>query len=212
MTVSIDTFLPHILPDVAGCPRFTALQAVIESAIAFCEESHAWKETLPLIALVDDQHSYAPVLPAGSRVILVTEVWAADRELHPATMSEITDLYPDWQTAQGTPRHYNQQDWQQFRVYPIPKDQVSASLTVRAALAPTRAATTLPDFMADRHFQGIVSGALKRLMLKPGQAWSNPTLAAYYENEFRLACANAKTAIFHDRVQGSARVRPRRFG
>lgn len=211
MAIELDVFLPHILPDVAGCPAFTARLAIIEAAIEFCTKSGAWTETLALIPTTSGDYSYAPALPAGARALLITNVWAASSELTAKTMTEIARLIPDWQTAQGTPVYFNQENWTEFRVYPTPNAPGAAALTVRAQLAPTRAATTLPDFIADRHFQGIVSGALARLMLKPAQAWSNPPLAAYHKEEFLIACGDAKVAIFHDRVQGSLRVTPRRF-
>ena len=212
MAIELDVFLPHILPDVAGCPAFTARLAIIEAAIELCTDSGAWTETLDLIYTSAGTHSYELDLPKDARALLITNVWAPSGELTAKSVTEIARLVPDWQSAKGTPAYFNQQNWTEFRVYPIPNSPESAALTVRAQLAPTRAASTLPDFMADRHFQGIVSGALARLMLKPAQAWSNPQLAAYHKTEFRLACGNAKVEIFHDRVAGSMRVTPRRFG
>jgi hypothetical protein len=212
MTTSIDVFIPHILPSAIGCPDFSVRSAIVEAAIAFCTESHAWTETLDLLYLSNGTHSYELDLPKDSRAVLVKNVWCANGELAPATMEHILAAIPTWQTARGTPRFYNQLNWEELRIYPIPNNPASSALTVRAALAPKRTATTFPDSFADRNFQAIVAGALGRLLLVPGQAWSNAQLGEYYKSEFRLAVGSAKVELAHDRVVGSTRVAPRRFG
>lgn len=211
MATSIDVFIPNILPSVIGCPDFSMRSAVIESAIELCTKASAWTETMDLVLLRQGSHSYEIDLPKDARVLLVKNVWASKGELTSKTMTEIAGLIPDWQTAQGEPRYFNQLNWEEFRVYPIPNSS-NAALTVRASLAPLRTSTTLPTSFVDRYFQGIVAGAIARLAIVPGQAWSNPQLAAYYKTEFNTACGEAKVEIFHDRVAGSMRVTPRRFG
>jgi hypothetical protein len=212
MTTPIDVFLPHVLPSVIGCPDFTARSAILEAAIKFCTDSHAWTETLDLLYLSNGTHSYELDLPKDTRAAMVKNVWAANGELTSKTMDEIVARIPNWQTARGTPLYFNQLNWEELRVYPIPNSPESTALTVRAALAPKRTATTFPDSFADRNFQAIVSGALGHLMMLPGQAWSNPALAAYHKGEFDAAVGAAKVEMFHERVAGSTRVAPRRFG
>jgi len=212
MPTPIDVFLPHILPSVIGCPDFSARSAVVEAAIEFCTRSHGWTETLDLLYLSKGNHSYELDLPMDARLVMVKNVWAARGELTSKTMDEITRELPDWQSARGDPRFYNQLNWEELRVYPTPNRPESAPLLVRAALAPKRTATTFPDSFADRNFQTIASGALARLLIVPGQAWTNPPLAAYHKNEFDKAIGDVKVEMFHDRVAGSTRVAPRRFG
>jgi hypothetical protein len=212
MTTSIDVFLPHILPSVIGCPDFSVRSAIVEAAIKFCTESHAWTETLDTLYLNNGTHSYELDLPKDTRVVLVKNVWADQGELTDATMTEISSQIPNWQSARGTPRFYNQLNWEELRIYPTPSAPATTALTVRAALAPKRTATTFPDSFADRNFQAIVSGALWKLMLTPGQAWANPSLAAFHKGEFDIAVGTAKAEMFHERVVGNVRVAPRRFG
>lgn len=212
MAPSIDVFLPYILPSAIACPDFSARSAIIEAAIDFCTNSSAWTETLDLIYISGGTHSYELDVPKDSRAVLIKNVWAEDRELVAKPMSEIACRLPNWQTAQGDSMYFNQQNWEELRVYPTPNNPAAATLTVRASLAPTRSAKTLPQFLVDRHFQTIVSGALARLLVVPSQQWSNPQLSAYYKAEFSQACGIAKAEIFHDRVPGSMRVAPRRFG
>ncbi|WP_426106368.1 hypothetical protein [Massilia sp. TSP1-1-2] len=211
MTTSIDVFLPHVLPSVIGCPDFSARSAIVEAAIKFCEASHGWTETLDLLYMSNGTHSYELDLPKDTRAVMIKNVWAAKGELIGKNMTEIAANIPDWQTARGTPRFFNQLNWEEMRVYPTPNNPTAAALTVRAALAPKRTASTFPDSFADRNFQAIVSGALWKLLVVPGQAWSNAPLAAYHLGEFNAAVATAKVEMFHDRVQGNARVAPRRF-
>jgi hypothetical protein len=212
MTTQIDVFLPHVLPSAPGCPDFSARSAVLEAAIEFCTKSHAWTETLDLVYLSNGTHSYELDLPKDTRLVMIKNIWAARGELTSKTMDEIGRELPDWQTARGDPRFFNQLNWEELRVYPTPNRPESAGLLVRAALAPKRTATTFPDSFADRNFQTIVSGALARLLVVPGQAWSNPALAAYHKGEFAQAVGDVKVEMFHERVAGSTRVAPRRFG
>lgn len=212
MATDIDVILPHVLPDVSGCPAATARLAIIEAAIELCTKSGAWTEILDLVYTNNGTHSYELDLPKDSRALLITDVWAGSRLLAPKTMAELSRVLPDWQTAQGDPSYYNQQNWEELRVYPTPNNPASQALTVRAQLAPKRGATTFPDSLVDRRLQGIAAGALARLMLKPGQSWSNPQLAAFHQNVFLTDCGNARVEQFHERVQGSVRVTPRRFG
>lgn len=212
MTTSTDVFVPHILPSVIGCPDFSVRSAVVEAAIEFCTKSHAWTEVLDLLYMSNGTHSYELDLPKDSRAVLIKNVWCASGELVPATIDQIVAAIPAWQTAMGTPRFYNQLNWEEMRVYPTPNSPTAAALTVRAALAPKRTATGFPDSFADRYFQAIVSGALARLVAVPGQAWSNPQLGAYNQALFDRAVADAKVEMAHERVVGTMRVAPRRFG
>ncbi|WP_017879730.1 phage adaptor protein [Janthinobacterium sp. CG3] len=184
----------------------------MEAAIEFCTYSGAWSETLDFVYMSNGTHSYDLELPKGSRALVISNVWTKSGSLVSKTMHEIAGLIPDWQTAQGQPVYYNQQNWDELRVYPTPNGTDLGTLTVRTSLAPTRAATTLPNFLVDRYLQTIAAGALYRLLIVPAQGWSNPQLAAYFKTEFNAGCAAAKVEIFHDRVAGSARVTPRRFG
>ena len=212
--MKIEALFPYILPDVPGAPDVTVEQALRLSAIEFCVKTTAWDEIQDPMTLIDEQNEYEVEVPTGSRVVVVKNVWAINRELKPVTMTELQRLIPNWQVAQSTlPTYYNApRDQGSLTVYPIPNEAQGAEITIRACYAPTLSATTLPDAMINRYLEPIVSGAKARLMTAPGKGWSNPALSAYHQKQFDDGVVRAKIDVIHDKTQGVVAVKPIRFG
>ena len=212
--MKIEALLPYLLPDVPGVPDFTAKQALLLSAIEFCIKTHAWDEIQDPFPLIDKVSEYDIDVVQGAAVAAIKNVWAADRRLEPVTMEELVGRIPNWQAATSTlPTFYNAPaDLSVLRVYPIPDLSNGALLTVRVAFTPTLASTTVPDSVINRYLEPILSGAKHRLMVAPGKGWSNAALATYHQEKFDDGVQTAKIDVLHDKVQGSVRVKPIRFG
>lgn len=212
--MKLEALLFYVLPDVPGAPDVTVKQALLLSTIEFCVQTHAWDEIQDPIALEDGVNEYDIDVLQGSRVVAIKNIWAANRELRPVTMTELQQLVPNWQTATGSfPSYYNApDDLGSFRVYPIPVDANGAEITLRATYAPTLTATSVPDAVLNRYLEPIISGAKHRLMVAPGKGWSNSELALYHKQQFDEGVIRAKIDILHDKTQGSVRVKPVRFG
>lgn len=193
----LDIFTPHILPFVTGCPDSTVRLAVLEAAIELCERSGVWQASLPLVGA--GPQLFMPVLPAGARIMLIKDVMCSPMRELPAGAYEVSG---DWTTIS-------------FR-----EPQVAAiadSFTVKASLAPTRITNgrptgELPDVLVERFLNGICAGAKQRLMVMPGQGWTNLELASYFQQEFKQACGTAAAEALHGRAANSPRVQYRRFG
>lgn len=214
--MKLDALLPYLLPDVPGVPDITALQALRLSLIEFCVQTHAWDEIQDPIPLEDGVNEYDLDVEQGARIAAIKNVWLADRAVTPISMEELERRLPNWQVATGTdPAYFNAPaDQNSIRIYPIPEGVEAAgkTMTLRVAYAPTLVATTVPDSVINRYLEPIVSGAKHRLMVAPGKGWSNPQLAVYHQAEFDEGVQRAKIDILHDKVQGSLRVKPLRFG
>lgn len=212
--MKFEALLPYLLPDVPGVPDFTATQALRLASIEFCVNTHAWDAILDPIALEDGVNEYQVDAEPGARIVAVKDVWLQDRQLTPKTIEEISLLIPNWQSAQSAiPTFYTAtSDLDYIQVYPIPIQPGGAAMTIRVVYAPSLSGTSIPDALATRYLEVLLSGAKARLMVSPGKGWSNPQLAAYHQTRFDSGVNSAKIDIMHDKVQGSVRVKPVRFG
>lgn len=161
-------------------------------------------------AVVD---SFVIALPsAHDRLVMPRNIWASNRELVPKSMAQIALLLPDWQTSQGDPAYYNMPTSTSVRLFPLPvNQQVSSTLTIRAAFAPTITATQLGDDLINIYAEAVTMKAKSILMLMAKQPWSDPQMGAVYREDFMVKCDEAKIEMLHDRTQGSLRVSPRSF-
>lgn len=209
----LTAFHPFVATEVIGCPDPTINQALLLTAIEFCRETKAWTEAQDPLPLVDGVSEYEMDTPIGALVQTVRDVWIGSRRLQPVAMVELQSVMPDWRTAQGSePSHYNLAgELPLLKVYPTPASP-SQSMVVRASYVPKMAATTLPDFLGNRHLEAIASGAKSRLLAMPGVAWANPELAMYHRAHFDKAILSTRIEEAHDRVPGTIRVQPRSFG
>jgi hypothetical protein len=212
--MTLDNFLPFILPEVQGCPEPLINQHLVQAAIAFCQGSKVWTEIKTPIALVDNQSDYPVTPPVDAYTHDFRDVWVGARRLTPKSMADIAQLLPNWQTATSNePIYYNQASVRgSLTVYPKPTNTNGATLTVRAMYVPTAAATTLPDFLYERYLHAIAAGTKSTLMMLIGKAWANPAMASYYGTVFDTAIDDALISEVHDRVTGTVSVPYRAFG
>lgn len=211
--MTLDGFLPFILSEVQGCPDPMVNQALIMAAIDFTRETLSWTELSDPYPLKDQEQDYEIDVPSGSFLITVRDVWIGNRRLIPTTLSQIPMVLTDWQTSQSNaPTYYTQAiDRGSLRFYPMPLNPTE-TFTVRAAFAPLTSATTVPDFIGQQYMDVISSGAKSRLMLMPEKPWSNPTMGAYYKQQFADGVIKCRVLEAHDRVRGTITIKPRRFG
>lgn len=211
--MKLDDFLPHLLPELPGCPDMIVKQQLLFGTIEFCQETHAWNEVQDPIQVLDRQYEIDVETPRDTRIVAVKDVWAANRKLRPVTMPQLFELIPNWQTAEGSePTYYNANiDYRTIRIYPIPNGANRQTLTMRVAYAPEMSATTIPDELSIKYWDALIGGAKARLMVMPGKSWSNPALAVYNRRLFDDGILKAKISALHDRVEGSLSVRPHPF-
>jgi hypothetical protein len=211
--MKLDDFLPHLLPELPGCPDMIIKQQLLFGVIEFCQETHAWNEIQDPIQVLEKQYEIDVETPRDTRVVAVKDVWASSRKLRPVTMPQLFELMPNWQTAEGSePTYYNASiDYRTIRIFPIPFGTNRQTLTMRVAYAPEMTATTIPDELAIKYWDALIGGAKARLMTMPGKSWSNPALSLYNRRLFDDGILKAKISALHDRVEGSLSVRPHPF-
>lgn len=211
--MNVSDLVPFVSVEVPGCPDVLIKQTLVQAAIELCTESLAWQEIQEPVTLRDGTNELDIDTPRDARIVTVKDIWASSRKLRPATMDQLFEAIPNWQSAQGSePTYYNaSSDWQTIKIFPTPLEANSAKLTMRVAYAPTITATTLPDELATKYLDGLTGGAKSRLMIMPGRSWTNTQLAGVYREQFNEFLLRAKIDVMHDRVQGSISVRPHPF-
>lgn len=209
-----DQLLPYLLPEVPGVPDSLAIQAIMRTANDFCWETGVWSEIQDPISVIDNINEYDLEAPTGGQIVTIKSIWMVNRELVPVTMERLQELIPNWQEAKGSdPAYYNSAtDYATVRIYPIPLGANKAKMTIRAQYAPDQFGTYLPPFLVDKFLDEILAGAKARLMQMPGKSWTNPALAGANQAYYNEGITKAKVFTAHDKVAGSPRVRPVRYG
>ena len=212
--MKVDDFFPHVLTDVIGCPDPTLRLQIVSAAAEFCRETLAWTESQDPIPLANGVSDYELDMPTQAYAYTVRDVWLNGRRLTPITMHALQSALPNWTTSESNePIYYNAATERGLiRIFPTPINVTDQTLVARTAFIPVMAATTLPDFLGQRHMEVIASGAKARLMLIPGTPWANPQLGTYHRELFNAGIVNARIEEAHDRVPGTIRVSPRSFG
>lgn len=208
--IPLSAFFPRLLPSVIGCPEPLAQQALLDSAIEFCGRSLAVTTTLDAVTLTAGIASFEVETPTNTTIAQVLNLWYDGRELDAAPYSEATAIA----SADGEPRYYYGEDIDEvfnITLMPAPDRTVRSGVIVRAALKPTRSATTVHNILFERYAPAIVDGAMAILMAIPDQSYSNEQKALVLGSSARHKANAARTDALHGRVQSSMSVKMRSF-
>ena len=182
---SLSDFYPYVMIDVPGCPEVVVDTALRSSMIEFCEKSLAVQRDLDPVTVVAGTLDYDLEPPTDQKVVKLLRVWYKTTELTPTAPDDVTKpevynrLFSGANTTGAEPRTYVQKDDITFSVYPLPLETAANALTIRAALKPSRSATTFEDVLFEDYAEVIANGAKYRLLGMPGKPWmSGPAAAA----------------------------------
>jgi hypothetical protein len=213
--MTLDGFLPFVLPEVIGCPDPIARSAVVLAAAEFCRKTMAWNEVQDPVKLLEGESNYELDVPSESYANSVLEIFIGSRQLKGVTIDALQYELPGWYTAQAAePDYYNSVvERGVVTVYPQPTNVTTLfGMVMRVAYVPNTNSTTLPDFLGQRHTDTIAAGAKARLMTMPNQSYSNAGLAGYYQKIFDDAVIDTRINEAMGRVNGRLTVKPRSFG
>ncbi|MEY5145611.1 MAG: hypothetical protein RL745_980 [Actinomycetota bacterium] len=197
MAKTYDNFFSWVLPEVAGCPEITAIQAIRDTVIDFCEKTmihQADHDPVSVTAKIPDYDLETPV--TGTRIVKVMKAWHKGEELIPSAPDQVRDPTVYNQRIGGvvpsysTPKFFIQKDPNSISLLPIPAESVSSALTMRVALAPLRSSTGCDDQLFEQWVEQIASGAVAKLQLSSGKPYSNPQAASVNQARY-MAGVNA---------------------
>lgn len=218
-----DVFFEYVTPAVQGCPLAMVKQAVISSAIEFCEKSLIWKQdSIQNDVLAGKAHyTYAP--PLFAKVVMPYKVTINDVELEPWDVPSLEYFDKDWKLIESEyPTRYVQVMDDTIRLIGVPTKDIFVSdtgfdgdgnptpsgLMADVVLCPTRNARKCPTFLYTDWVETIASGALARLHAQVGKVWAKPELVSRYEKLFREGVSYAKSKSDKSYQRSSNNMRP----
>lgn len=185
--------LPRVLAYVPGCPDTLVIDMLRDAAIKFCRDSHIWREQLEDLYLAKGLDRYQLALPEDTE--LKALISAVQRQ--PGSRFR-TEVYPDINVF-GAVR---------FKTVPDPEQ---GPLEIHAVLQPSRTAKGMPDRIGLDYDEGLIHGALERLLEIPGRDWSNPNMAGYHHGKYLEALTDARMAKATGDTEAPLRVTPQPF-
>lgn len=217
MAKSYDEFLSWVLPDVPGCPEISAINAIRDATIEFCEKTLIHQvdhDPVTVIANIADYDLETPV--TGTRVFKVMRAWYKGQQLHPLAPDMVRDpsiynqLIGDYTIQKSTPKNFIQKDPSSISLLPIPDQTLASAVTMRVALAPLRSSSSCADFLYENWVEGISDGAVARLKGMAGRPFSNPEAAISHQRRFLMEVNRARLISNQGYTRGNLRVQLRR--
>lgn len=206
--IQVSKFMQRLMPLVIGCPEPIAQQALVDSAIAFCERSLVLTQTLDATNTTAGVDTYDFVLPQGHAVATVLAAWYETTPLHPLP----TAAAPHMVTTQAVPRFFYGWDTDEgfaLKLRPVP-DAVGA-LVIRVALKPLRDATQLHQALFNDWIEPVIDGAAARIKAIPDQHYTDLALAGVLMTKARVAANAARVDGIYGKAQAEASVVMRPF-
>ncbi len=217
MATSYEDFFPYIQPDIVGAPEPVMAMAVKNACIEFCEKSLVLIRDHDPVTVATGIVDYDLEPPTGYIVVKIMNAWLENNKLTPMTPSVVREAalynrnFSSYVEAPTTPQYYLQKDERTVTLWGVPGDDYFSGLTMRVALKPTRASTTVDSVILEDHAESIAQGAMFRLMVSPGRPYSNPQMAAAYKTLFQSAINTARLTSEYGRLRASQSVTMRKI-
>lgn len=186
-------FYDRVIPDIPGFVTGVVDLAIRDAAIAFCEKSLCWRQTLDPIGISANVDQVSLSLPQYTVIAdvldaeLATGGWLEPRNLA-GTQTERASV-GGVPPRTGTPSGYLLFDEGYLTIDPVPVG--ADTLTLLVALKPARDAAKLPSFLYERWAPAIAAGAKAELMRQQKKPWSNPGLSVAQQMMFDQAISTA---------------------
>lgn len=205
----LSAFFPRIIPYLPGCSEPFAAQALLVSAIEFCENAQVIRRNLDPITTTPGVDGYSLVLDDAQQAITRVLGVTMDGRVLPSVMAEALRELPDGNARPSGFYVDTSAGGYVIRLAPAPDEVYTLVPTV--ALRPSRDASELHDDLYDLWVDALVAGTLHRCMLTPDQPFTNPVQALYWEKMAATATVGSRIEGNYGYVRGSMRVKTRPF-
>jgi len=212
-----EDFFPYVLPDVVGAPEPLVVHHIRNACIEFCEKSLIITRDHDPITVVANTVDYDLEPPAGYLVVKVQKAWLDNNPLDPIAPDFVREasvynrLFSSYNPGGSTPKGFLQKEERSISLWPMPDRKYTNGLTLRVALKPTRASTTIEDVVFEDYAEVIAQGALYRLMASPGKAYTNPEMAGINKGLFDQGINVARQRATHGHVRSNLSVKMRKI-
>tara|TARA_R110000772_G_scaffold3256_3_gene11758 strand:+ start:1565 stop:2215 length:651 start_codon:yes stop_codon:yes gene_type:complete len=214
---SHDLFLDYVMPHVPGATIEIALHEIKNTIIDFCEKSMVLQETLDPVTTIANISDYDLEPPTNRLVVKILRSWYKNNQLVPQSTDEINGpaIYnadaADAHVEYSAPRIIMQKDPRTYSLYPIPKETVTNSVTLRVALKPTRSVDTIDDVIYEEYADTIGRGAVARLAISPNKPYTSDKVAMASEALYRAGLNVARDRALKSFVRVAKQVHIRRI-
>lgn len=203
MSIELNTLYPELRVELPGVPEPLLVAAVKRITRQFFRKSEAWRydldnvlnwtTALPFPAIVAGTD-----IPTDTHIVRIDKVrygpTDANRTVEFIPRDELDRINANWATETGsTPKAWTHVAAGAALIIPIASANVSASLHIRAVIAPDPVLSSIPDFLFYEFEEFIKSGVLSQLMKIPGKDWSNTSLATFYDKKYQSGIKEAKS-------------------
>lgn len=104
----------------------------------------------------------------------------------------------------GKPNAFIAKDKRTIHLFPTPNDV--HAVTVKVAVRPSRAATTIDDVVLDENSEALRFGTLARLKSQPLTDWHSPSEVQYYDTRYQEEVATRRIQLMQNESMADMRV------
>ena len=212
MSKTYEDFYDEVLPYLPGCTPALAKVAIKNAVIDFCEGSLIIQRDHDPVTVVEGIIDYDFEPPSGYLVTKILRAWYKGNELTPKAPDELpaaliyNSRYPGAVITKQDPNIITQKDERTYTIYPYPMETAASSLTMRVALKPTRASSTVEDVIYEDYAEVIGHGAKYRLMSAPQKPFTSPDGAVASKTFFDEGVNTARQRAVRGYVRSDLRV------
>lgn len=211
MLIDVNDKLVNIAQICRGAPSATLRRAYVRALREWCQQTQ-WLRVNVQGTMLQGERQFTLGDDVYFDIVAIQGVQGSQSgsqgiQYWPIVPSDSGQWDPNMQPGQPVRYQYIPQG--QFAVDPLPQQTYGVKLTL--VVQPKEGAVMIPAEPLVKYSNEIESGALEYLMLIPGQAWTNPTIAQMRGREFRSGISNGKADVQRSYNVGSQRITPRPF-
>ena len=158
-----------------GCPEILVERMLHSALVEFYRDTKAWRMVTDNSAVIKGINSVELDLPADTALAKVYWVKLGDKPLMAISNRNVS-------YAVGPPKGYAFNGFgREIQLDVAPEESlILDGITAYVALQPLNSLTEVPDDMFSLHRDGILYGAIAKLLATPNVAWGNLDAAATY--------------------------------
>lgn len=213
---SADLLLPYLSLNFPTASNELMRSCLNRAAVAFCQKSFAWQETLDAIPVINSIDEYDLEMPdATTELVDLVYAWYGGRKLDGVSVSMLNRNDPDWLNAKGTPQSVTVLSRGKVRVVPTPQSEASgATMRAMCALSPklNNIDTKIPVDLVYRWQDTILAGAKAYMLEIKGQPWTDVVDSLRNKADFTRGCVDARIEWMHGGVESDIVAQSPAFG
>jgi hypothetical protein len=189
---NFSSLVKEVLPYVSMCPDSLVETNIRSATIEFCERSKAYVQDLDPITTVAGVFEYDFDQPSGTEVHQILWMTFDGNDMDPISPRSLELNYPDWRDRTSRPHVYLQKTPNTFWAVPVPQTTLTNGLIMGVALKPTRTTSNVDTTFSNTYRDGIIYGALYRLLRMPNKEWTDVPAAREYLAQFNQEIQQAE--------------------